>query len=184
MYTDWQLVWHALCVDLGGRIRSNLLDPWFASSLSLIMIVNWHNEGVRVMKEAYFILWNRSLGRGEPSTPKKARTEIHVVTEFHTFLICNFRVFETLGENLAYDRLTTSSQRAGFRAQHPVHIGDVTENEWKASCAAVAFWAGFGRGILPHSSIIVILTHEKWWHTIFSSVAPLPLLKFSIKLHR
>ena len=38
------------------------------------------------------------------------------VVEFHTFYICNFRVFETLGENLAYDMLATSSQRTGFRA--------------------------------------------------------------------
>ena len=64
---------------------------------------------------------------GDHSTPKKARTEIHVV-EFHTFFICNFRVFETLGESLAHDRLK-SSQRAGFYAQQPVHIGDVTEND-------------------------------------------------------
>ena len=36
---------------------------------------------------------------------------------------------ETLGENLSYDRLKTSLQRTGFRAQHPVHIGDMTEND-------------------------------------------------------
>ena len=82
------------------------------------------------MYEAYFILSNKSLGCGDHSTPKKARTEIPVhVVEFHTYFICNFRVFETLAESLAYDRLTTSSQRTGFRAQHPVHIGEVTEND-------------------------------------------------------
>ena len=80
------------------------------------------------MKEAYFTLCNRILGHGDPSTQKKATAEI---VEFHTFFRSNFRVFkmETVGKSLSYDRLTTSSQRTGFHAQHPVHIGDVTEND-------------------------------------------------------
>ena len=47
---------------------------------------------------------NRILHRGDPSTRKKARTEIHVV-EFHT-LLRNFRALEmeTVGENLSHDR--------------------------------------------------------------------------------
>ena len=35
---------------------------------------------------------------------------------------------ETESENVSHDRLTTSSQRTGFRAHHPVHVGDVTDH--------------------------------------------------------
>ena len=45
------------------------------------------------------------------------------VVEFHTvfFAIQGVRNTGGMGQNLAYDRLTTSSQRTGFHAQHPVH---------------------------------------------------------------
>ena len=53
------------------------------------------------------------------------------VVEFHTVLFAIQGVRNTggMGENLEYDRLTTSSQRTGFHAQHPVHNGNVTEND-------------------------------------------------------
>ena len=129
-------------------------------------------RGLRVTKEAYF---NSMLNHIDPSTRKNGSTELHIFLIF--FFKCNFRApeMETVSENLSYDRLTTSSQRTGFHAQHPAHIGDVTENDWKASRAAVAIWAGFGRGTnppLPHNPIVVhvILTHPNFFICCFSVI--------------
>ena len=93
---------------------------------------------------------------------------------------------KTVSENLSHDRLTTSSQSTGFRAQLSVVIGDVTEKRFKGQSRRRVhvlgrFWSRHKSSppAQPNFCNFEFFDTPKICFAFFSSVASLSLSKFS-----